>query len=99
MGLITVSSQQLKQTAGDLRQLNTNFRTQVGQLSERETNLAGMWEGQAKTAFHSAFTRDKEQMDRFYAEIEKYCQTLETIAQKYDQAEAANVETATVRKY
>ena len=43
--------------------------------------------------------KDKAFMDKFSAEIEKYCTTLESIAAKYDAAEAANVDTATTRRH
>lgn len=99
MGLITVSSAQLKSTAAELRSLNSNFKSQVGNLEGSEGTLASMWEGQAKTAFHNAFTKDKGQMNVFYQEIEKYCTALETIAAKYDRAEDTNAETATARNY
>ncbi|WP_349943929.1 WXG100 family type VII secretion target [Lacrimispora sp. BS-2] len=99
MGLITVSSAQLKSTATELRSLNNNFKSQVGNLESSEGTLASMWEGQAKTAFHNAFTKDKGQMNVFYQEIEKYCTVLETIAAKYDRTEDTNAETATTRNY
>ena len=38
-------------------------------------------------------------LDAFYELIEKYCQALETIAQKYEQAEAQNAEIASNRSY
>lgn len=99
MGLITVSSAQLKSTAAELRSLNNNFKSQVGNLESSEGTLSTMWEGQAKTAFHNAFTKDKGQMNVFYQEIEKYCTVLEAIAEKYDRAEDINAETATTRNY
>jgi WXG100 family type VII secretion target len=99
MANITVSSQQLRSTSAELRGLNGTLKSNVGSLEATESSLAGMWQGQAKKAFHNAFIRDKTQMDTFYAEIEKYCATLETIAAKYDQAESLNVETATTRTY
>lgn len=99
MGIIRVSSTQLRTTATDLRGLNGQLKTQVGQLETSEAALAGQWDGQAKTAFHNAFVKDKGQMDTFYSEIEKYCAALENIAAKYDQAEDTNRETASTRNY
>lgn len=99
MANITVSSQQLRSTSAELRGLNGTLKSNTGTLEATEASVAGMWQGQAKKAFHNAFIRDKSQMDAFCVEIEKYCATLEMIAAKYDQAESLNVETATNRSY
>ena len=58
-----------------------------------------MWEGEAKTAFHKAFTQDVTQMHNFYNAIEQYVQKLDQIATAYEQAEKKNTATATTRKY
>ena len=99
MALIRVSSSQLRTTASELRALNGQFKAQVGTLESSEGTLGTMWDGQAKAAFHTAFMKDRAQMDKFYSEIDKYCTTLETIAAKYDQAEDTNAQTATTRSY
>lgn len=99
MALIQVTASELKSKANELRSLNGQFKSQVGNLESQEASLASMWEGEAKTAFHNAFNNDKTQMDAFNQLIEKYCQALETIAAKYEQAEAANAATASQRSY
>ena len=58
-----------------------------------------MWEGQANTAFHNAFIKDKGQMDNFHSAIEQYIAALLVIAQKYEQTEIKNTDTATTRVY
>lgn len=99
MALIRVTAAQLKAKAEELTGLNSNFKTNVGELEACEQNLASMWEGQAKDAFHQAFSNDKIQMTNFSTLIEKYVATLMTIAAKYEQAESINTETAATRKY
>lgn len=99
MGLIQVSAAELKAKAGELRNLNSQFKTQVGNLESQEQTLVGMWEGEARDAFNNAFNNDKAQMDNFYNLIEQYCVALENIAAKYDMAEAQNVSTAATRTY
>ena len=64
------------------------------QLSQQETALCSMWEGQAKDTFHQAFIRDKQQMDIFYQLIAQYIQALLEIAERYERAEARNREIA-----
>ena len=99
MALIRVTAAQVKSTADQLRQYDSQFKSQVDNLETHELNLGSMWEGQAKDAFHNAFNNDKEYMNQFYVLIEKYCQALEQIARSYEEAEARNTDTATKRSF
>ena len=99
MAQIMVTSKELRAVATTLREYNSSFKTQVSELESSEGTLKSQWQGAANEAFHSAFMKDKAFMDKFSAEIEKYCTTLESIAAKYDAAEAANVDTATTRRH
>lgn len=99
MSDFVVSVNDLKTKVDTLRQLNTQFKSQVGELEATEANLQGMWEGEAKNTFDLAFKSDKIQMDNFYNAVEIYAQRLETIAARYAQAEASNVEIAAERTY
>lgn len=99
MAMIRVTAAQLKAQAENLRTTNANFKAQVTNLENQELSLKNMWEGEANDAFHSAFSRDKIQMDNFFNAIQQYITVLENIAAKYEQAEAQNTSTATTRKY
>ena len=99
MGAFTVTASQLRTKAGELRALNGQFKIQEGNLETQEGTLSTQWEGDAKTAFHNAFITDKTKWDQFYDLIDKYCTTLESIAQKYEEAENRNTDTATKRSY
>ena len=99
MAEILVTAATLKSKADELNQMNATFKSQVGELESEENNLTSMWEGEAKTAFHNAFTKDKTQMDNFYNAITKYVAALNDIAAKYESAESKNVQTATSRSY
>lgn len=99
MGVIRVSATELKAKAEELTALNTSLKTNVSDLEASEQNLVTMWDGEAKDAFHQAFTNDKIQMTNFSTLIEKYVASLLTIAAKYEQAENTNVSTATTRNY
>lgn len=99
MSLIRVSVTTLKSQAEELTNLNTSLKTNVSELETTEQNLVSMWDGEAKDAFHTAFSKDKIQMTNFSTLIEKYVATLLTIAAKYEQAEATNLSTASTRTY
>ena len=94
MSAFTAHASQLRAKAEELTNLNSSFKSNVSELETCEQNLSSMWEGQAKEAFHQAFTSDKVQMTNFSTLIDKYVNTLLSIAAKYEQAELANVETA-----
>lgn len=99
MAYFQVTPSELRSTANTLREYNSNFKNQVSALESSEGTLNTAWEGPAKDAFHTSFMNDKAYMDNFATEIEKYCVTLEAMAAEYEKAEAANVETASTRKF
>lgn len=94
-----VNVKELGAKVNALRQLNNSFKSAVGELESTEAQLNGMWEGEAREAFHAAFQSDKIQMGNFYNAVEVYAERLEDFAAKYAQAEAANTQTAVERKY
>lgn len=99
MALIQVTATELKTKASELENLNSQFKSKVTALETVEENLNSMWEGSANDAFHNAFNNDKQQMGNFSDLITKYVQALIDIAQKYEQAEARNADTALKRNY
>lgn len=99
MAQIRVTASQVRSTATSLREYNQNFSTQVQNLQDSEASLNSMWEGQAKEAFHAAFTSDKEYMTQFHALVERYCAALDNIATEYENAEKLNTETAKARSF
>ena len=99
MGVIRVSANELKAKANDLTTLNASLKTNVNDLEATEQNLASMWEGEARDAFHQAFNNDKIQMTNFTTLIDKFVQSLLAIAAKYEQAENVNIAIASTRNY
>ena len=99
MSFFQVTPQELRNRAGRLSELNSQFKAKETELTEQETSLSSMWEGAAKDAFHQAFTRDRQQMDVFHQLISQYIQALLEIAVRYEQAEARNREIASARNY
>ncbi len=99
MSAFEVTPAQLKSTADQLEQLNSDFKSAVSDLESTEQQLSKLWEGLAKQTFQQAFQRDKSNMDAFYANITKYVGALRAMAAKYEQIEAANTQTASARSY
>lgn len=97
MAEIKVTPQEIKTKSESLKNLNTQFKQQVEKLVAYEAQLAGMWEGEAQKAFRNAFNTDKNKMDLFYANIEKYVQAMQNIQEAYSTAEQSNTSIASQR--
>ena len=57
MAEIRVTSGELKNKAGELRNLNTQFQREVEEMTSEEQRLVNMWDGEAKEAFHTAYSK------------------------------------------
>lgn len=99
MAFFQVTSSELRSRAARLQELNGQFGAKAAEMGEQENSLCSMWEGEAKSAFHQAFLRDRQQMDAFCQLIGQYIQALLEIAARYEEAEARNREMAMARKY
>ena len=99
MAEFSVTVRELNTKAEELQNLNTQFMNQVSNLEETESTLNGMWEGEAKQAFDTAFHNDITQMHNFYNAIAQYIAALQNIAVQYSNAEARNVEIASTRNF
>ena len=83
----TVNPQELVKQAENLQQLNEKFRTEVQAMTEKEEALSGMWEGDARNAFHNAYVTDAEKFNNFYNGISLFVKALNDAAQKYAKSE------------
>ncbi len=90
MATMMVSSAQLRNRAEEIAQLNEQFKAQVNSLAEKEASLRTMYEGDAATAFRTAFERNKIQMDNFFNCIARYAAVLQEIAARIELAEQQN---------
>lgn len=99
MSFIQVTSAELRNKASELQGLNARLQSEIENLSNCHSGLTAMWEGEAKEAFTSAFLKDKVSMDNFKTAIDSYIQSLNVIAQRYEEAEKRNINTATQRSY
>ncbi len=94
-----VSSADLRRAAENLRNINSNFNSQLSQLEAQERQLHGQWEGQAHGDFDRAFQSDKAKFTMFYNGINDYIRALEQAAQQYEIAEDQSRSIAQFRKH
>lgn len=99
MAELKVSTAELRKKAEELRNLNTQFHSKVEDLENSEKSLTTMYEGDARDAFHTAFTNDKNQFETFYNTIEQYIAAMNTFANNYDKTEQLNMNIASTRNY
>lgn len=99
MSFIQASSNDLRNRSEQLMSLNQRFKAEKENLSSNEMALKSMWEGEATEAFHIAYMRDAGQMDAFMEIINNYAQVMESIAERYESAEAKNLSVASNRTY
>ena len=99
MSKFTITASEMQTAINELNSHNNEFKNRVAELESAQQNLAGMWQGEANTAFNNAFQTDKEKWSTFAALIDQYTQALSSILQTYSTAEAANVDIAKARSY
>lgn len=99
MAEFNVTISDLVGKANTLNELNQTFRGQISSMTDLECGLNGMWEGEARNAFHIAFNNDVLQMDNFHKAITIYVETLLASAERYQKAELINIEIGKTRQY
>ncbi len=99
MAKFQVTTAELKAAIADLQEKNGTFKNKVSELEQSQQALRAQWQGDANTAFNTAFENDKAQWTTFSTLIDQYIQALQTILQTYEQAEATNTATANTRSY
>lgn len=92
-----VNPQELKKQAQALQELNDRFKSEVQTMTEKEEALSGMWEGEARNAFHNAYATDAEKFTNFYNGIVRFVQALSDAADEYAKAEQQAASIATKR--
>ena len=97
MAKFQVTTAELKAAIADLQEKNGTFKNKVSELEQSQQALRAQWQGDANTAFNTAFENDKAQWTTFSTLIDQYIQALQTILQTYEQAEATNTSTASNR--
>ena len=96
MSKYSLTAQELQSAIGELSSSNAQFKARVADLQSKQGALAGMWQGDANTAFNAAFNSDKGQWDAFAQLMDRYIETLQSIKATY---ESTNVQTAVTRSY
>jgi len=96
---LTVTSAKLRETAAELRRLNTQLKNELNNMSMRESSLNGMWDGQANDTFHAAYLHDVREYNDFINAINEYINALLQAAEEYERTEARNNAIASSREY
>lgn len=98
MAQFGVNLAKLEQCLSDLKRDHKDFSSEVENLCTSEKTLSGKWEGDAKDAFESAFTKDTTYMNNFGKLLGEYENALQQVIDAYRTAESTNVNLGTTRK-
>ena len=63
MAEFRTNTAELKTKATELQTLNQRFKTMKQGLETTEAALNGMWEGEARTAFHTGVAKDMSELN------------------------------------
>ena len=61
MAKFQVTTAELKAAIADLQEKNGTFKNKVSELEQSQQALRAQWQGDANTAFNTAFENDKAQ--------------------------------------
>ena len=87
---ITVTPQELKRIAEELRQYNESYKRQLEEMVVIKNSLNTKWEGTAKEAFNKKFEERATLFDAFHVAIQGYISVLLSIAERYENVERRN---------
>ena len=89
-GTITVTPQELRKIAEELRQYNESLKKQLQEMAAIKNSLNTKWEGTAKEAFNKKFEERATMFDVFYMAMHGYISVLLNIAERYENVERKN---------
>ena len=94
MAYFKVSSQVLRSKANELENLNAQFKSRIEDLKGSERALSASYEAESQKVFHAAFEANCTKFMEFYKGINNYAQALKAEADRYEKAEARNIQIA-----
>lgn len=89
-GTITVTPQELRKKAEELRLYNESYKRQLQEMVAIKNSLNLKWEGSAKDTFNKKFEERATLFDAFYTAIQGYISVLLDIAERYENVERRN---------
>ena len=93
-GIIKVSPDKLKGTAGEFSGKATELNTITNEMLTMVAALSSNWEGAASTAYRTKFAQLSDDMERMYKMIQEHSTDLQDMAAAYETAETENADVA-----
>lgn len=94
-GILKVDTSKLTSAAGELQSTGDSIRTLTTSMTDIVNALTGdVWSGEAATKYTTQFNGLKDDIDRMLNMIKEHVTDLQQMASAYEEAEAANTETA-----
>lgn len=92
-GTLKVDTQTLKNTASDFEGKGTQIHTLTTNMLDLIKGLQASWEGDAFASYTGQFAMLEDDMERMHSRIKEHVTDLTEMAERYEQAENANMET------
>lgn len=92
MADIQITPNNVLKKVDELEAALAKIKVKIEELEKTELDKNARWEGKASDAFHALFVQNKEKLERYYVEIQKYIQVLRDVANKYIKAENQNID-------
>lgn len=71
---------------------NETLAGRIEQLRQLQSELTGIWEGEAEQSFQSTMTNDISALESYHSLVQQYCLALQDIAAVYVETELDNLE-------
>lgn len=93
-GILKVTPTELENASTEFGAINTNIRSITDSMISLINSLKTTWQGEASEAFNTKFMQLEDDMDTIHRMIDEHVRDLNDMAQKYKEAEIANVDTS-----
>lgn len=97
-GSIEIQSQVLIDTAGKVRNCNTNMDAKLADINQAMNALESTWRSDAATDIRAAMNALKPRFEQYKAVVESYAKFLDTTAKNYETTEGSVQNTAAAFK-
>lgn len=91
-GILKVTPEKLISTADQFEKTGNQVRNLTQEMISLIDSMKSSWEGEAATAYNTKFHQLEDDMERIHGMITEHVNDLQEMAQRYQTAEATNVD-------
>jgi len=84
---IKITTQELKNTASEVRSINTDLQTQLEDINQKMNNLESTWESDGARDIRAAMNALNPRFEQYWSVVNSYATFLDNTATQYETAE------------